>query len=93
MAIALLFMVGICIGFAGNVWIPSAQNIVPQRMRGRYFAFDGLIGFIGGLMVLVFGIVPVYELSGALLLVFVVAFSLFRSQWKLGGSKISEVSS
>ena len=98
LAILLLFIVGLGIGFAGNVWLTSAQNIVPEKMRGRYFAIDGLLSFIGGppavaaggVLVLVFGIIPVFELSGLIILLFVFCFSLFRSLWKLDGTRMSE---
>ncbi|MGC8505289.1 MAG: MFS transporter [Thermoplasmata archaeon] len=98
LAILLLFIVGLGIGFAGNVWITSAQNMVPEKMRGRYFAVDGLLSFIGGppavavggVLVLLFGIIPVFELSGSMILLFVLCFSLSRSLWKLDGTRMSE---
>ena len=98
LAILLFFIVGLGIGFAGNVWITSAQNIVPEEMRGRYFAFDGLLSFIGGpravaaggVLVLVFGVITVFKLSGLIILLFVLCFSLFRSLWKLDGTGVSK---
>ena len=98
LAILLFFIVGLGIGFAGNVWITSAQNIVPEEMRGRYFAFDGLLSFIGGppavaaggVLVLVFGVITVFKLSGLIILIFVLCFSLFKSLWKLDGTGMSK---
>ena len=98
LAILLLFIVGLGIGFAGNVWLTSAQNIVPEKMRGRYFAVDGLLSFLGGppavaaggVLVLLFGVIPVFKLSGFIILLFVLCFSLFRSLWKLDGTRVSE---
>ena len=98
LAILLLFIVGLGIGFAGNVWLTSAQNMVPKKMRGRYFAIDGLLSFIGGppavaaggVLVLLFGVIPVFKLSGFIILLFVLCFSLFRSLWKLDGTRGSE---
>ena len=40
--------IGVCAGLAGNVWLTTAQNMVPAGMRGRYFAIDGVLSFIGG---------------------------------------------
>jgi DHA3 family macrolide efflux protein-like MFS transporter len=98
LGILLFLVMGLGTGFAGNVWLTSAQNIVPEKMRGRYFAVDGLLSFIGGppavaaggVLVLLFGIIPVFELSGVIILLFVVCFSLFRSLWELDGTRIQE---
>ncbi len=98
LAILLFFIVGLGIGFAGNVWLTFAQNIVPEKMRGRYFAVDGLVSFIGGppavatggVLVLLFGVIPVFELSGFIILLFALCFSLFRSLWKLDGTRMLE---
>jgi len=98
LGILLFLAIGLGTGFAGNVWLTSAQNIVPEKMRGRYFAVDGFLSFLGGppavaaggVLVLVFGIILVFELSGVIVLVFVVCFSLFRSLWELDGTKMQE---
>ncbi len=87
------FVVGITTGFGGNVWLTAAQNLVPSPMRGRYFAIDGLLSFIGGppaiavggILVTVIGILPVYEVAGALMLVFALIFALMKSLWMLDG--------
>lgn len=41
--------IGLGLGFGNNLWLTAAQNLVPIEMRGRYFAIDGLLSFIGGL--------------------------------------------
>lgn len=92
-AVVATFATGFGVGFGGNVWLTSAQNLVPPNMGGRYFAIDGLLSFvggppaiaIGGILITILGILPVYELSGALLLVFVLVFALMRSLWTLDG--------
>lgn len=93
-AVALL-AIGIVFGFGNNLWLTSAQNLVPTQMRGRYFAVDGLLSFVGGppsivvggILITLLGVLPVYELVGALLFVCALAFGLTRSLWKLNGSQ------
>ena len=93
-AIAAALAQGLAGGFGGNVWLTSAQNIVPAAMRGRYFAIDGLLSFIGGapaiavggIAVTILGVVSVYEISGIVLLLTALAFTMMKSLWKLDGS-------
>jgi DHA3 family macrolide efflux protein-like MFS transporter len=90
------FAIGLAISFANNVWLTSAQNLVPPHMRGRYFAVDGLISFIGGttsivaggVLITAIGILPVYELMGVLFLVFAAGFAFAKSLWALDGSPV-----
>jgi hypothetical protein len=99
-AISLTFIMGLAIGFSGNVWLTSAQNIVPVSMRGRYFAIDGLLSFlggppavaVGGVMVILLGVIHTFELSGIILLILAVVFSSFKSLWNLDGTKSPETS-
>ena len=85
--------IGLGLGFGNNVWLTSAQNIVPIEMRGRYFAIDGLLSFIGGppsiavggILTTLIGISKVFLLSGILLLISALIFSFMRSLWKLDG--------
>jgi Na+/melibiose symporter-like transporter len=94
-AVALL-AIGLVFGFGNNLWLTSAQNLVPHRMRGRYFAVDGLLSFVGGppsivvggILITVIGIVPVYELVGVLLFVSALGFALAKSLWTLDGSHV-----
>jgi MFS family permease len=87
------FVIGLGLGFGNNVWLTSSQNLVPTEMRGRYFAIDGLLSFIGGppsiavggILITFFGISQVFVLSGAILLVFALIFALIKSLWILDG--------
>lgn len=93
MAVAANLVMGVGTGFAGNVWLTSAQHLVPSPMRGRYFAIDGLLSFVGGppaivaggLLVAAFGILPVYEALGALLLASAAGFALMKELRALDG--------
>lgn len=93
-AVTAAFVQGLGGGFGNNVWLTSAQNIVPSEMRGRYFAIDGLLSFIGGapaiavggVAVTVIGVVRVYESSGVILLLTALAFTMMKSLWTLDGS-------
>jgi len=92
-AVALL-AIGIVFGFGNNLWLTSAQNLVPHQMRGRYFAVDGLLSFIGGppsivvggILITVIGVLPVYELVGIALFVSALVFASAKSLWTLDGS-------
>ena len=85
---------GIGIGLGVNVWLTTAQNLVPVAMRGRYFAIDGLLSFIGGppsiavggILVASIGIVDSFILSGAAILAASIVFVFVRSLWTLDGS-------
>ena len=85
--------IGLALGFGNNVWLTSAQNLVPTTMRGRYFAIDGLLSFVGGppsiavggILITIIGVSRVFELSGVLLLVSVLLFALMKSLWMLDG--------
>jgi MFS family permease len=86
--------IGFAVGFAGNVWLTSAQTLVPAEMRGRYFAIDGLLSFVagppaivaGGVLVELFGVVSVYLWSGLLMLVSALGFAAtMKSLWNLDG--------
>jgi MFS family permease len=93
-ALASFLGIGLAVGFAGNVWLSSAQTLVPPEMRGRYFAIDGLLSFAagppaivtGGVLVELFGVVSVYFWSGLLMLVTALGFAAtMRSLWSLDG--------
>jgi MFS family permease len=95
-ALIATFVIGFGVGFGNNVWLTSSQNLVPTEMRGRYFAIDGLLSFIGGppsiavggILITLLGISQVFVLSGGLLLVFALIFALIKSLWKLDGRPI-----
>jgi MFS family permease len=85
--------IGLGLGFGNNIWLTSAQNLVPYEMRGRYFAIDGLLSFIGGppsiavggILITLIGMAPVFVLSGVLLIVGAMVFALMKSLWNLDG--------
>lgn len=85
--------IGLGLGFGTTVWLTSAQNLVPIEMRGRYFAIDGLLSFIGGppsiavggILITLIGMSHVLEMSGVLLLVSALVFSFMKSLWILDG--------
>jgi MFS family permease len=93
--IALIAVLGIGLGtgFGNNVWLTSAQNLVPAEMRGRYFAIDGLLSFVGGppaiavggILITLIGITQVFELSGLILLVSAFFFAFMKTLWVLDG--------
>jgi MFS family permease len=86
--------IGIAVGFSGNVWLTSAQNIVPSEMRGRYFAIDGVFSFLGGppaiavgaVVVSIVGITKTFELAGIFMVLSALVFLPMGSLWNLDGS-------
>jgi hypothetical protein len=92
-AIAANLSIGFFAGFSGNVWLSSAQGLVPTAMRGRYFAVDGLLSFIGGppsiamggILIEIIGVAKVYEAVGVLMIISAVVFALMKSLWSLDG--------
>ena len=95
-AVAANLAMGVGTGFAGNVWLTSAQHLVPSQMRGRYFAIDGLLSFlggppavvVGGLLVAAYGVLPVYDAVGALLLGSALAFATMKELRALDGRPV-----
>ena len=102
LSVALLASAGMGsgIGFGVNVWLTAAQGIVPAEMRGRYFAIDGLLSFVGGppsiavggVLIALTGITNVFLLSGGLILAFSVMFVFVKSLWVLDGRAKGAVS-
>ena len=92
-ALTAILGIGLGLGVGNNVWLTSAQNLVPNEMRGRYFAIDGLLSFVGGppaiavggILITLIGITRVFELSGALLLGSALVFAFMKSLWTLDG--------
>lgn len=92
-AIAASLAIGLAIGFSGNVWLSSAQALVPKEMRGRYFAIDGLLSFIGGppsiaiggILIASAGVTLVYEAVGVMMLASAAGFAFMKSLWVLRG--------
>ena len=92
-AVVVSAAIGFAIGFSGNVWLSSSQALVPTAMRGRYFAIDGLLSFVGGppsiavggILITTVGVTAVFEGVGALMLASAAVFALMRSLWALSG--------
>lgn len=86
------FILGISVGIGVNLWLTTAHNLVPSEMRGRYFALDGVLssitpaGIAAGAVVISFvGIINDFIISGIMLLITGLIFSLMKSLWSLDG--------
>lgn len=92
-AIILGLSIGIFAGFSGNVWLTSAQNLVPSGMRGRYFAIDGVLSFIGGppaiatgaVLISVIGVSSTFLLTGILMATSAMIFGSMKGLRGLDG--------
>ncbi len=86
--------VGFAVGFGGNVWLTTAQNLVPPSLRGRYFAVDALIGWLGNapgialgaVLVTTVGVVDLFLWAGLAMVLSSVLFGSFHSLWRLDGT-------
>ena len=97
-ALASSFFAGLSIGISENLWLTTAHNIVPADMRGKYFALDGVLTSlspasiaVGALLIINFGILWDFIVSGIMMLIFSVIFGLMKSFWELDGRAQSEV--
>lgn len=91
-AILFTFIRGFGVGVTVNLWMTSAHNIVPEDMRGRYFAIDGVLSSLGPAAIAVGAVVIAYTgidmdfiISGILLLVFTAVFLTMKSLITLDG--------
>lgn len=91
-ALPFTFLAGLSIGISVNVWLTAAHNIVPEAMRGRYFALDGVLVSLspasiaaGAIVIANYGILWDFILSGVMMLVFTLVFGMMRSFWNLDG--------
>ena len=96
-ALPLGFLIGMSIGVSVNLWLTSAHNLVPEDMRGRYFALDGILTSIspasiaaGAFLIAASGILWDFIFSGAMMLVFTMVFGFMKSFWNLDGRAIPE---
>ena len=96
-ALPLGFLIGMSIGVSVNVWLTSAHNLVPEDMRGRYFALDGVLSSIspasiaaGAFFIATYGILRDFIFSGVMMLVFTLVFGLMKSFWNLDGRATPE---
>lgn len=91
-----LLLMGAALGFAGNVWLTSAQNLVPTAMRGRYFAIDGLLSFISGppaiavgaLLINSVGVLSTFVIVGGIQVASAGAFYLLAPLRNLDGRRV-----
>ncbi len=96
--IILSIIIGLCMGYAGNTWITSAQNIVPSKIRGKYFSIDGFISSTGGalsillgaLFIILFGISRTFIIAGSLLAVSSIIYFSVKSIRNFDGSLLIE---
>ena len=97
-ALPLGFFIGLSIGVSVNLWLTSAHNLVPENMRGRYFALDGVLSSIspasiaaGAFLIAASGVLWDFIFSGVMMLIFTLVFGLMKSFWNLDGSSQAEV--
>ncbi len=86
------FILGMSVGIGINLWLTTAHNLVPREMRGRYFALDGVLSSItpvgiaaGAIVISYVGIINDFIISGIMLLITGLVFSLMKSLWRLDG--------
>ena len=91
-ALPLGFIIGLGIGISVNLWLTSAHNLVPDDMRGRYYALDGVLTSFnpasiaaGAFLIAASGVLWDFIFSGVMMLVFTLVFGLMKSFWNLDG--------
>ena len=91
-ALPLGFIIGLSIGISVNLWLTSAHNLVPDDMRGRYYALDGVLTSFnpasiaaGAFLIAASGVLWDFIFSGVMMLVFTLVFGLMKSFWNLDG--------
>ena len=91
-ALPLGFIIGLSIGISVNLWLTSAHNLVPDDMRGRYYALDGVLTSFnpasiaaGAFLIAASGVLWDFIFSGVMMLVFTIVFGLMKSFWNLDG--------
>ena len=91
-------IIGISVGFSNNIWLTSAQNIVPDQMRGRYFATDnfftsifGPLSIVAGiLLILFYGIIQTFIISGIIMVFFSLMFLFMKNTFNFSGNQKSD---
>jgi DHA3 family macrolide efflux protein-like MFS transporter len=71
-AMAVVFVMGLILGFTNTTWLTAVQLIVPSEMQGRYFGIDQLGSFaiipvgqiLGGLTIGTLGLPADFTLAG-----------------------------
>ncbi len=91
-------IIGISVGFSNNIWLTSAQNTVPAQMRGRYFATDnfftsifGPLSIVAGiLLILFYGIIQTFIISGVIMVFFSLIFLFMKNTFNFNGNQKSD---
>lgn len=86
-------IIGLAVGFSGNAWLTASQNLVPSDLRGRYFAIDGVLSFVGGppavavgaILMSILGSVTTFTIAGLAMLVSTLGFALLKPLRTLDG--------
>jgi MFS family permease len=76
-ALAVVFMLGLVLGFTNTTWLSAVQLIVPSELQGRYFGIDQLGSFaivpvgqvLGGLIISSIGLTVDFTIAGLGLIV------------------------
>jgi MFS family permease len=94
MAMAVVFVLGLILGFTNTTWLTAVQLIVPTEMQGRYFGVDQLGSFaivpvgqvLGGLTINAFGLTADFALAGVGLIasagIFILSPNLRNLRWQ-----------
>ncbi len=93
-ATPIMFVYELMLQFSGNTWLTTAQRVVPEEMRGRYFSLDGLLSYgvmpvsqlVGGLLITLHGVNLALEIGGVGLLLSGLFAMLGRDLWRLDGT-------
>ncbi len=96
--IVFYIIIGISVGFSNNIWLTSSQNTVPEHMRGRYFATDNFFTSIfnplsivlGILLILFYGIIQTFIISGIIMVFFSLIFLFMKNTFNFNGNKKSD---
>lgn len=93
-AVAVVFIMGLILGFTNTTWITSVQLIVPTEMQGRYFGIDQLGSFaivpvgqvLGGLIINALGLKTDFAVAGIGLIasagIFILSPNLRNLRWE-----------
>ena len=92
-------IIGISVGFSNNAWLTSAHNIVPREMYRRYFGIDsfftslfGPVSIVSGLLlILIYGIINTFIISGIIMILFSLIFLFMKSTFNFNGNKTSNI--
>ncbi|MDE1819303.1 MAG: MFS transporter [Euryarchaeota archaeon] len=94
LSVPIVFAFSLVMQVAGTTWLTTAQTIVPERMRGRYFSIDGILSYavmpvaqvVGALLITYRGISFALEVAGGGLLLTGALSTVGRALWRLDGT-------